>query len=161
MTSRDKDAPAPLHELLADDHKEVRRLCEDFLESVHAGNWTTADAVFTHLELLIQRHLVFEEQLVFPLFDEHRDVAPETCDTSTMLAQHEEIRAAISEAGIGLQLHQVRESAMQKLVQVIDRHAADEDAWAAAVLECMKEKADLGIMARLRSLLPSMPGRGH
>ena len=159
MTSRDKDAPAPLHTLLADDHKEVRRLCEEFLESVHANNWTTADAVFTNLELLIQRHLAFEEQLVFPLFEQHRDVAPQACDTTTMLAQHDEIRAAMSEAGVGLQLHQVRESAMQNLVQVIDRHAADEDAWAAAVLEGMKGKADAGVMSRLRSLLPHMPGR--
>jgi len=161
MTSRDKDAPAPLHELLAADHKEVRRLCDDFLEAVHANNWTTADAVFTNIELLIDRHLVFEETLVFPLFDEHRDLAPKECDTSSMIAQHAEIRATLGEVGVSLQLHQVREPAMQNLVQVIDRHAADEDAWAAAVLECMKEKADSSMMSRLLALLPHIPGRSH
>lgn len=161
MTSRDKDAPAPLHELLAADHEEMRALCDDFLEAVHANNWTTADAVFTNIELLIDRHLAFEEQLVFPVFEEHRDVAPQQCDTTKMLAQHAEIRATLGEVGVGLQLHQVREPAMQNLVHVLDRHAADEDAWAAAVLECMKEKAPPGIVSRLRSLLPRIPGRSH
>ena len=159
MPGREKDASA-LHDLLAADHADVHRLFDDFLQAVHANNWTTADAVFNAIELLAERHFAFEELHVFPVFDEHREAAPDaTCDTTRLRAQHDEIRAALAEVGIGLQLHQLRESAMQKFVETVERHSAYEDAWADAVVECMKRGGLAGVMARLRSLVPRIPGK--
>jgi hypothetical protein len=159
MSSREHDA-ATLNKLLSDDHAEIRKRLSAFLEAVHANNWASADAFFTSLEQLIDRHLVFEERDVFPVLGEHPKMSP-GLPLSGMLEQHGEIRKALEETGIGLQLHQVREVSMQNLADVIDKHAAAEDAWAAAVLDFLHSRgAAAAIFGRLRSLMKREPSRG-
>lgn len=150
--TRDLNATT-LHQLLSDDHAELRSLLQEFLQAVHANRWGSADALFGRLEQLIERHMLFEEQQVFPVFDEYPGQVP-TGALAPMRAQHDEIRSALHETGIGLQLHQVREPSMQQLARAIDEHAATEDAWADAVLdEFNKTGAGATIMGRLRALL--------
>jgi hypothetical protein len=162
MGSRDLDAET-LNELLAADHDKIRALLDQFLNHVHAGNWQRADSTFSSLERLTDRHLEFEEQQVFPVFDQHPELCPGgQGSTEKMLAQHQQIRARLGDVGIGLQLHQIREVAMQRLAQSIDEHAADEDVWAQSILHCIRQagEAKLGLMQRLRELVSNLRSSG-
>jgi hypothetical protein len=150
--TRDLNATT-LHQLLSDDHAEMRKLIGEFLQAVQAGNWPSADAIFGKLEPLIDRHITFEEVKVFPVFHEYPDQVP-AASLSAMIQQHDAISKALRETGIGLQLHQIREPVMRQLADIIDEHAAEEDAWADAVLaEFNKSGAGSSLMGRLRSLL--------
>ena len=122
-----------------------------------------ADLTFGSFEQLTERHLVFEEQQVFPVFDQHADLCPAAeQSTRQMRAQHDEIRSAFGEVGVALQLHQIREVAMQRLAQSIDQHAADEDAWAAAIVQCIHQAGGPkpGLMDRLRGLVAALRSAG-
>ncbi|MBI5536650.1 MAG: hemerythrin domain-containing protein [Deltaproteobacteria bacterium] len=152
MSSREHDA-ATLKKLLSDDHVEIRKLLGEFLQAVHGNNWASADAIFTNLEQLITRHIVFEEKDVFPVFADHPELSP-GLPLNEMIAQHDVIRKALDDTGIALQLHQIREAPMQQLADSIDKHATAEDAWAAAALDVVhSHSAAATIFSRLRSLL--------
>ena len=150
--TRDLNATT-LHELLSADHAEMRSLSQEFLNAVHANDWSGADAIFGRLEQLVERHMSFEEEQVFPVFDDYPGQVPSEA-LEPMRSQHEDIRKALQETGISLQLHQVREPVMQALTAALDKHAAAEDAWADAVLEEFnKTGAGNTILQRLRSIV--------
>lgn len=149
---RDLNA-ATLHDLLSDDHAEMRKLIAEFLQAVREGHWPSADAVFGRLEPLIEKHIRFEERKVFPVFRQYPAQVP-AASLEAMLRQHKQIKKALRETGIGLQVHQIREPVMEALAQVIDKHAAEEDAWADAVAAELKSSgAEATLMGKLRALL--------
>jgi hypothetical protein len=149
---RDLNA-STLHRLLSDDHAGMRKLIAAFLHAVHANDWPAADAVFSRLEPLIDKHIRFEERKVFPVFRDYPDQVP-TDLLMKMIEQHTQITTSLRHTGIGVQLHQVREDVVQQLADIIEKHASEEDAWADAVLaEFNKSGAGPAIMGRLRTLL--------
>jgi hypothetical protein len=125
--------------LLALDHERIHQQLEDFQNIAHADDWEHADRVFRRLEVLIERHMYFEEHDVFPLFEQHMSLSPCVGGIQTMRQQHLAIRDALEEAGLGLQLHHLREQSVVALSESVLAHTRDEDDWARAMAECMRK----------------------
>jgi hypothetical protein len=141
--------------LLALDHGRIHQLLEDFQNLTHADDWEHADRVFRRLEVLIERHMHFEEHDVFPLFEQHMTLSPCLGGIATMREQHRAIQLALEETGLGLQLHHLRESSVLALSASILTHTGDEDAWAHAMSDCMRRLPAEGqtTLDKLRELL--------
>ena len=80
-------------------------------------------AEWTTFERTLSRHLEQEETELLPGFATH-----DAAEARAILAVHADIRAALLEIGLGLDLHLLRTEAVQEFVKQLRAHAQREDA---------------------------------
>ncbi len=112
-----------LGQRLAHEHHDLNRLYEDLANRVHCGDTATIDAAWGPLETRLRAHLDFEEQELLPLF---REVAPMTAQE--ILGEHVQIRRALSEIGVAIELHAIREESMAEFLTLLRAHGEREEA---------------------------------
>ncbi len=77
-----------LNDFLTEDHDRLDELLERFQER-EAGISIEAAASWTRFALTLKRHLIWEETILFPLFEQKTG---QSGLTDTLRAEHEEIR---------------------------------------------------------------------
>lgn len=77
-----------INEFLAEDHNRLDELLEGFQER-KAGNPVGAAVFWTRFASALNRHLLWEETILFPLFEQKTG---QSGLTDTLRAEHEEIR---------------------------------------------------------------------
>ncbi len=81
-------ATSSINEFLTEDHNRLDELLEGFQER-KSGNLAEAAEFWTRFASALKRHLLWEETILFPLFEQKTGLSGLT---DTLRAEHEEIR---------------------------------------------------------------------
>ena len=142
-----------LDEALRANHLTLEKLAGKVLDSLHAGHRDQIRAAWGELENALLGHLEVEERFVLPAF-----ALGFPREAARFRREHRELREALVELGIQLDLHELREDAAARFLRRLKDHAASEDSafyvWA---LAHVPEAAPRSFIARLRGLLRGEP----
>ena len=109
---------------LREDHAQLERRLQRLSDAVDAND-TCADLtrIWSDFEANLLDHLGTEERCLFPLVvHKHR------AEVEALRAEHRDIRLALNELGVCVELHTLRKQAVDDLIDFLRRHAAREDA---------------------------------
>jgi hemerythrin superfamily protein len=135
---------------LREDHVAFERRFDDLRAHARSDDWRYLDSVWDGFVDDLEEHFVYEEEVLFP---ELRRSAPDGSALALRLStQHEQIRADIQLLGVQIQLHSIRASTIESLLNRLQRHAAVEDdclyGWAersGVVLSCAPLSVAAGV----------------
>lgn len=140
-----------LSQALHDDHQRLDELYEELLNRIHVNDAEAADRAWSAFERGLLDHIDAEEKWMLPLF-ERLDPA----EAAAIRGEHAEILGLLADLGLGLELHVVRERAIEELIASLRAHAAREEAslyrWADAELPAEPRAS---VLERLRAGLAS------
>jgi len=88
-----------VNEALAWDHDRLEALDQQAFERLSAGDEGGARAAWSEFTFGLRRHIRFEEDLLFPTFEERLGVPPEAGPTAVMRAEHREIERLMEAMG--------------------------------------------------------------
>lgn len=127
-------AKADLRALLGEDHARLDRLFEELLAAFRAGAREEAAALWTTFDAGLLAHMALEEQRLLPEF-----AKVDAAEAEALAAEHAKLRDALTELGVGVDLHLTNAAAVERLVATLREHARREDAlmyrWASANLQ--------------------------
>lgn len=110
---------------LHDDHVAFDHEFDDLSNFANAGAWGEVDAVWTGFTREIEDHFRFEQEQVFPGFARQ---SPECREMVDMLsAQHTQILQQLESLGLQIQLHEIRAPTIERLVELMRKHAEVEN----------------------------------
>ena len=110
---------------LHEDHVAFDHEFDDLSNFAKAGAWGEVDAVWTGFTREIEDHFQFEQEQVFPGFAGR---SPECRQMVDMLsAQHAQILQELESLGLQIQLHEIRAPTIERLVELMRKHAEVEN----------------------------------
>jgi hemerythrin-like domain-containing protein len=134
----------PVQTRFEQDHRDIEALLEDVAN--HAASANPALAItFNELEQRLMTHMEAEEQYLLPLVEVSH---PGEADRTRL--EHARIRQLVSELGLAIELHAVREPQIAELVQLLREHAAREDR---TIYTFAGERASSAVEHRLAAML--------
>lgn len=97
VTRRDAPLGAKRHvnEALSWDHDRLDALDRRAFEARAASDYVTALGLFGEFDRGLRRHIRFEEEILFPEFEERAGLPPHAGPTAVMRAEHREIEAVL------------------------------------------------------------------
>jgi uncharacterized protein (DUF2249 family) len=98
----DRGAGREVSEALAWDHDRLEALDQQAFERLAAGDGAGALAAWGEFNVGLRRHIRFEEELLFPTFEERLGIPPAAGPTAVMRAEHREIEALLEKIGQAL-----------------------------------------------------------
>ena len=144
-----------LRELLARDHRELDRVFDALSSALRADAREDALRLWGAFEDGLCRHMALEEREILP-FLRKQDPA----EVDALLAEHQEIRAKLTELGVGVDLHEVGCQAVDDFISQLRAHARREEAlayrWAEEHVpppQQQKIRAALGVAQAVRRRL--------
>lgn len=121
--------PARLDELLKSDHAALEITFRRMIGKFGGGDPDAIRAGWQAMEQQLEAHLGAEEQYLLPRFEK---VYPE--EAERIRVEHKQIRAALLQLGVDLDLHSLRDETARAFIDVLRKHAENEDrlfyAWA-------------------------------
>jgi hemerythrin superfamily protein len=111
-----------LGERLTHEHKALDTLYEEIANRVHCGDTAALDESWSALEERLLAHFAYEEAHLLPRFE---SVAP--AEALRLREEHKEVRRALAETGIAIELHTVREEHIAEFLTLLRAHAAREE----------------------------------
>lgn len=143
-----------LRTLLSKDHGRLDELFEQLIAAFRAGDRDQAAALWDAFDTGLEAHMALEESRLLPEFAK---VDPE--EAAALTREHTAIRNALSQLGIGVDLHYTNAAAVERFIQVLREHAKREDSlmyrWAHANL---REEVQTPIRAQLLAALRQLVG---
>lgn len=114
------------------DHVAFDERFADLRARAQTDDWRYLDAVWDGFVEDIGAHFDFEEKVLFP--ELRAQGADDAALVEQLVAEHAEIRSTLMQLGIQIQLHRVRATTIDALVDRLRKHAALENqrlyAWA-------------------------------
>jgi uncharacterized protein (DUF2249 family)/hemerythrin-like domain-containing protein len=130
-----------VHETLAWEHARLDDLQRATLTAIAAGDLPEARRHYAVFERRLNRHIHFEEELLFPVFE--RKTGSRDGVTTAMRGEHREIRLMLERAARSLYgVPEGAEHACQTLRAVLERHDFGEEAAFYDVMDSMLEPAE-------------------
>ena len=114
--------PAKLATFLRSDHNDLELLATTLMKTIVEGDREDVAAGIADLQARVTAHLDGEERDLLPRYTE---AAPD--DAAQILREHGEIRKALSELDVEVDLHLVRAGQIERLLNVLGAHAAREN----------------------------------
>ena len=141
VAARRGGARCLVHETLAWDHARLDEVERSILVALAAGDMAEARHHFTIFERRLNRHIHFEEEILFPVFEEK--TASRRGPTSAMRSEHREIRMMMERAARSLYgpLSEA-ERTCRSLHAVLQQHDFQEEAAFYDVLDGMLEPSE-------------------
>jgi len=128
------------------DHAELDRLFDRVVVAMKEADLDRVRERWLELDQRLEQHLTAEEEFIFPRFERSH---PATA--ARLRDEHREIRAALVELGVDLDLHSLCEETATRFIDGLRRHAAFEDTlvypWAE---EHLDGPARLSLLERIR-----------
>jgi hemerythrin superfamily protein len=126
------------------DHRAIEALLDDLAHCAETSS-PALHATFNDLEQRLMAHMEAEEQYLLPLVEgSHSDEAERT------RLDHARIRQLVSELGLAIEIHAVREPQVTELVQLLREHAAREDR---TIYTLAGDRASTAVEHRLAAML--------
>ncbi len=124
-------------------HRQLERAVREIEREAHDDDLSALRDAWTLFERELAAHLDTEERELLPRFaEEHPDEA------RALVAEHGELRRLAAELGVGVDLHCLRATAADQLIDRLRAHARREDAllypWAARLRSVADSVTDGG-----------------
>ncbi len=112
---------------LSEDHRRLDALLDDAAAAVDRGDLGAAMPPFSAFHDGLERHIRFEEEVVFPIFEERTGMRQGP--TTVMRAEHRAIRAALADLAAALQRGEPArfEAAREALLDALGPHNEKEE----------------------------------
>ena len=107
---------------MAEDHRELQALLKRLAEDALAPEAAALHCTWCELESRLLGHLAAEEHYLLPLIE-----ASHPTEAARIVAEHGQIRRQVSELGVAIELHTVRQPAIDELIRTLQTHAQYED----------------------------------
>lgn len=111
-----------LRTLLSADHTRLEGVFDRLLVAFRAGDRDEAAHLWNEFDQGLEAHLTLEEEQLLPELAKRQ---PE--EASALLREHAEIRAALSDLGIGVDLHRTNAGAVERFLRSLRAHAEREE----------------------------------
>jgi len=138
---------------LAADHRVLDDLFCRLLRDVNALSHHDLQLAWCELEHRLLSHMDVEEQFLLPLVTASHHQAVERAR-----AEHQQIRERVCTLGFAIELNTAREPAIRELMQILHRHAEQEDR---LVYRFACERASVAVQSRMASTLRSAARCAH
>jgi hemerythrin-like domain-containing protein len=112
----------PICAKLTSDHRELDALLARLQGAATLSDREMLQTTWCELESRLVRHLEAEEQFLLPLVE-----ASHPAEVERILREHTEIRDRIAVLGVAVELHAIRATDIQALVEQLARHAEHEE----------------------------------
>ncbi len=89
-------------EALAWDHDRLDTMEKEAFERLAGGDSAGAQAAWAAFSFGLRRHIRFEEEILFPTFEQRAGFPPAAGPTAVMRAEHREIEALLDRIGEGM-----------------------------------------------------------
>jgi len=147
--------PDRIDELLVSDHRALEKTFARMMVKFAGGDSDSIRAAWLELDRHLEAHLVAEEKHVLPHFKRHFPA-----EAARICKEHAEIRAALLQLGIDLDLHALREDTAALFIATLQRHAKSEEpvfyAWAQ---ENLPARERVGVAELLRAAYTALRHR--
>lgn len=127
------------------DHDELDILLRCLAQDALAPVPGTLQATWAKFETKLIRHMEAEERFLLPLLE-----ASDPAEVARIRLEHARIRDALSELGVAVELHTVREASITELIELLQDHAQHEDV---ALYRLAGEKASAAVEHGISQLL--------
>lgn len=115
-------------EALSWDHDRLEQLDLSVFEARRAGDYAAAGSAFAEFDLGLRRHIHFEEEILFPVFEERTGQPAHGGPTGVMRAEHREIEALLEGLDEVAELPgQAAEILREDLVRILGWHNQKEE----------------------------------
>ena len=111
-----------LGQSLLQEHRALESLYEEVANRAHCGDTAALDASWAGLEARLLAHMDFEEAQLFTRFEL---AAP--AEATRLLNEHGQVRRALEEMGVALELHALREETVGEFLALLRAHGAREE----------------------------------
>lgn len=128
---------------LLEDHREIERLLVELRDAVEGAEAPTIQQIWSAFERRLMAHLDAEDRYLLPLIESARPEA-----SRKIREEHAQIRRQVAQLGLECDLHMVRKSKADDLINRLRRHAAWEDEQFYPFLDDLTRRPVVG---RLRS----------
>ncbi len=132
---------------MAEDHRELERLLKRLSDDAQAPECAALHCTWCEFESRLLGHMAAEEDYLLPLIE-----ASHTAEVTRTLAEHKQIRRQVSELGVAIELHTVRQPAIEELIRTLQAHAHYEDQ---TLYPLAGEEAPPVLQQRLSAMLKS------
>ncbi|HVY32258.1 MAG TPA: hemerythrin domain-containing protein [Polyangiaceae bacterium] len=130
---------------LTNDHVELDALLRRLAQDAQAPVPGALQATWSELESKLIRHMQAEEQFLLPLLE-----ASDAAEVARIRLEHAHIRDALTELGLAVELHTVREANILELIELLEAHAKHENG---ALYRLAGDKASAAVEHRIGQLL--------
>ena len=150
---------------MAEDHRELEALLKRLADDAQAPECEALHLTWCELESRLLGHMAAEEHYLLPLIE-----TSHPAQAARTFTEHDEIRRQVSELGVAIELHSVRQPAIDGLIRTLQAHAQYEDE---TLYPLAGDGASPILQQRLWAMLNSAvhlaktasdklaPGRGH
>lgn len=107
---------------LTKDHQEIDALLRCLAEDAQAPVPGTLLTTWSTFETKLIRHMQAEEQFLLPLLE-----ASDPAEVARIRQEHARIRDSLTELGLAVELHTVREASILELIELLEAHAKHEN----------------------------------
>lgn len=107
---------------LRSEHQSLDALFEDIANRARCGETAVLDAGWSALETALTDHMAFEEERLLPQL-----ARLDAAEAERIRSEHAQIRSTLSELGIAIELHTLREETVREFLTLLRAHAARED----------------------------------
>lgn len=135
----------PVAVRLTRDHQELDALLRCLAEDARAPMPGALQATWAKFEAKLIRHMEAEERFLLPLLE-----ASDPAEVVRIRMDHARIRDSLTELGIAVELHTIRESHVSELIALLQEHARHENA---ALYRLAGEKASAAVEHGIAHLL--------
>ena len=125
--SAGRGAMREVAEALAWDHDRLDAIEQRAFESLESGNGDEARAIWDEFAVGLRRHIRFEEEVLFPAFEERVGLSAEAGPTAVMRAEHRDIAALIEAIGRALASKGAPEALRAALHDLLAGHNVKEE----------------------------------
>jgi iron-sulfur cluster repair protein YtfE (RIC family) len=102
LSQEDDPMPESLAQLFTEDHRRLDAILVEAKQALRAGDLARGAARFSEFRAGLERHIVAEEEVLFPMFETAG--GPAACGpTRVMRLEHGEIRSLMAEISTGLE----------------------------------------------------------
>lgn len=107
---------------LTKDHRELDAILRCLAQDAQAPVPGTLQATWSMFETKLIRHMQAEEYYLLPLLE-----ASDPAEVARIRLEHAQIRDSLTELGLAVELHTVREANILELVELLEAHAKHEN----------------------------------
>jgi hemerythrin-like domain-containing protein len=135
----------PIATRLTKDHQELEVLLRCLAQDAQAPECGALQSTWARFETQLNRHMEAEEQFLLPLLD-----ASDPVEVARIRVEHARIRDSLTELGLAVELHTVREAQIAELINLLEAHTKHENV---ALYRLAGEKASAAIEHGIAQLL--------
>ena len=130
---------------MANDHQELEALLKRLADDAVAPECGALQCTWGELESRLLTHVAAEEHYLLPLIE-----ASHPAEVARTFSEHKQIRHQVSELGLAIELHAVRNPAIEELIRTLQAHARYEEQ---TLYSLAGDKASTALQHRISALL--------